>query len=137
MVPYAVFINAPQSQTGLEMHPRGLTASKKAGCKSRLGHIVSNAWCLWIVHESNFCVQAKMNFSTCDHKVCFPKYSHIYIHTDSLLYIFVMLVVTAIFQLENNQQWKNWPPLSASLNCSALQQRSKNPGAPLHRYWVP
>ena len=36
------------------MHPCGLTASKKAACKSRLGHLVSSAWCLWIVYVTDF-----------------------------------------------------------------------------------
>ena len=66
-----------KGHTGHEMHPHGSTASEEAAYKSRPGHLVSNTWCLWIVHECNFHVQAKMDFSICDHKVGIPKYSHI------------------------------------------------------------
>ena len=39
-----------------------LQRRKKAACKSRPSHLVSSAWCLWIVHECGFCLQAKNGF---------------------------------------------------------------------------
>ena len=39
-----------------------LQLRKKAACKSRPGHLVSSAWCLWIVHECGFRLQAKNGF---------------------------------------------------------------------------
>ena len=39
-----------------------LQRRKKAACKSRPGHLVSSAWCLWIVHECGFRLQAKNGF---------------------------------------------------------------------------
>ena len=34
---------------------------KKATCKSRLSHLVSSAWCLWIVHECGFHLRTGKN----------------------------------------------------------------------------
>ena len=45
--------------------------AKKPKCKSRPGHLVSSAWCLWIVHECGIHLQAKIDISICDHKVVF------------------------------------------------------------------
>ena len=49
-------INAPQDR---EMHPRGLTASVKAVCESKPGHLSSSTWCFWVVPECSFHVQTK------------------------------------------------------------------------------
>ena len=35
---------------------------KKATSKSRRGHLISSAWCLWIVRESGFRLQTKKGF---------------------------------------------------------------------------
>ena len=59
---HEVLLMPLRGQTGHEMHPPGLTALKKAGCKRRPGHLVSSAWCLWIVHECDFCLQTKNGF---------------------------------------------------------------------------
>ena len=45
-----------------------LKNTDKANIQSRPGHLVSNAWCLWIVYECDFHAQAKMDF---DKKVDF------------------------------------------------------------------
>ena len=42
-----------RGHTGHEMYPRGLAASESR-IKSRPGHLVSSAWCLWIVHKVGF-----------------------------------------------------------------------------------
>ena len=39
-----------------------LQCCKKAVYKSRPGHLVSSAWCLWIVHECGIHLQAKNGF---------------------------------------------------------------------------
>jgi len=39
-----------------------LNRGKKATCKSRPGHLVSSAWCLWIVHECGIHLLAKNGF---------------------------------------------------------------------------
>ena len=76
LAPHAVLLMPLSGHTGHEMHPRGLTASEKVGCKKRPGHLVSIAWCLWIVHKCVFCLQTKMDFSICAHKVGFCKSGH-------------------------------------------------------------
>ena len=76
LAPHAVLLMPLRGHTGHEMHPRGFTASEKATWKSRPGHLVSSAWCLWIVHECDFRLQAKMDFSICAYKVGFRKFSH-------------------------------------------------------------
>ena len=53
-----------------------LQRQKKPACKRRPDHLDSSAWCLWIVHERDFHLQAKMDLRICDHKVGFPEYSH-------------------------------------------------------------
>ena len=78
LAPHAVLLIPLRGHTGHEMHPRGLTVSEKAACKSRPGHLVSSAWCLWIMHECDFRLQRKMDFSICAHKVGFRKSGHIW-----------------------------------------------------------
>ena len=71
LAPRAVLLMPPRGHTGHEMHPHGLRALEKAAYKSIPGHLKSNAWCLWVLHECNLHVREKMDFSTCDHKVAF------------------------------------------------------------------
>ena len=54
--PRAALLMLLRGHKGHEMHPRGLTASEKATCKSRPGHLVSSTGCFWIVHECEFCL---------------------------------------------------------------------------------
>ena len=63
-----------RGHTNHEMHPCGLIASEKGIYKIKLSHLVSNAWCLWIMHEYNFHVQAKNGFQYLWRKI----QSHIY-----------------------------------------------------------
>ena len=83
------------------MHPCGLKASEKATCKSRPGHLVSSPWYLWIVHECDFRLVAKMDFSIWDHKVAFPKYSRIP-YTAKLLKGKAFVVVHKIYYSPEN-----------------------------------
>ena len=49
LVPHACSpINVPQDH---DMHLHGSTASEKAICKSRPGHLLPSTWCFWVVHE--------------------------------------------------------------------------------------
>ena len=41
---------------------KGGEGEARGGGKSRPGHPVSSAWCLWIVHECDFRIQAKNAF---------------------------------------------------------------------------
>ena len=56
---HAVLLMPLRGHTGHKMHPRGLKVLVKATCKSRP---VSSAWCLWIMHECDFRLQAKNGF---------------------------------------------------------------------------
>ena len=62
LAPHAILLMPLRRHTVHEMHPRGLTASKKATCKSRSTHLVSSTWCLWIVQACDFRLQAKNGF---------------------------------------------------------------------------
>ena len=91
LAPHAVLLIPLRDHTGHEMHPRGFTTSQKTACKSRPGYLVSSAWYLWIVHECGILYRQKMDFSICDHKVGFPKYSHKYSFTNICCYTLTIL----------------------------------------------
>ena len=74
------------------MHPCSLTASEKAASKGRPSHLVSSAWCLWIVHECDFRLQAKMNFSINTHKVGFQRHCQIRIRiSEQQLHVYTVM----------------------------------------------
>ena len=62
---HVVLLMPLRGRTGHEMHPRGFTALQKVACKSRPGHLVSSARCLWIAHKYDIHLQAKMDFNIC------------------------------------------------------------------------
>ena len=69
------------SHTGHEMHHRGLTG---LACKSRPGHLFSNAWCLWNVHVDKKWISVFVTISQ------FPKVqSHALIYIYIYLYLFI------------------------------------------------
>ena len=55
---HTVIIDAPQTQT-IKCTLMVLQHCKKVLCKSRPGHLVSSAWCLWIVHSVTFIYRQK------------------------------------------------------------------------------
>ena len=50
LAPHAVLLMPLRGPTGHEMNPNGFIVSQKAACKSGPGHLVSSAWCLWIIY---------------------------------------------------------------------------------------
>ena len=65
MCAHAILLISLGSHKGHEMHPCGLTAWKNPPAKADLA-IYSQMLGVLIMHECNFYVEAKMDFSICD-----------------------------------------------------------------------
>ena len=57
LAPHTPLLIPFSGSIGPVVHLHGLTGSRKAACKSRLGYLYQYAWCGWTVQECSFNVR--------------------------------------------------------------------------------